>query len=415
MKNISHYLTRAKELGLKGTLLSLNSRISSKYSSRNKILCSTKQIERLTKSLAEMKSRMDNLSTLRYKTLSYVESMRIKEKPLGYYFYSASQRIPVLYASLYAALIRHLYGDIQTLNSDEKTQWIEYINSFQSEDGLYRDPKVSNTNAEVCVWWGWQHMTLHVLMALTALGGIVQRPFTFLERFYDTDVLVQWLKNRDWANNACNVSNEVQNIGTFLQYSRDFHEDEKAGKAVDYLLDWLETIQDPQTGSWEYPIDTPMNRSLNVQTGYHLWLLFFYDKRPLKYINNIIDTVLSTQNSLGGFGVPLNSSACEDIDSIDPLVRLSQFSDYRREDIKEVLSKSLPWVLVNMNEDGGFVFRRIAPFEYGHKYMSSLADESAMFPTWFRTLSLAYLSKALPDTFIDECNWNFLNCPGHQF
>ncbi len=140
-------------------------------------------------------------------------------------------------------------------------------------------------------------------------------------------------------------------------------------------------------------------------------------QRTLNFIESlrIIDSCLRTQNKFGGFGVPANSSACEDIDSIDPLVRLYFLGNYRKEEIKKSLERAIVWVLVNMNEDGGFVFRRMEPFVYGHKLMSSGKDESAMFPTWFRTLSLAYLAKALPTSFLGKFDWQFIRCPGYQF
>ena len=258
-------------------------------------------------------------------------------------------------------------------------------------------------------------MTMHIIMALTALGGITSRDFTFLDPLLDLDALVGWLKSRDWGNNACNVSNGVQNVGTLLQYSRAFHNNERAGRAVDCLLDWLEKTQNHQTGSWVYPSNTPKNRSLIVQTGYHFLLLFFYDKRPIRYVERIIESALATQNRLGGFGVALNSSACEDIDLIDPLVRLSMMIDYRNDEVQAVLKRALPWILANINDDGGFVFRRGEPFLYGHELMSSNAEESAMFPAWFRTLSLTYLSKVLPDACVGNFDWKFIQYPGLQF
>jgi hypothetical protein len=370
---------------------------------------------RLERMVNSVKTQQLNVNSLRTKTLSFVESMRVQGKPTGRYRYSKSQKIPVLYASIYAALTRHLYKDLHILTDIEKEDWISYINMFQCDDGLFRDPAVSNEIAETGVWWGWPHMTLHIIMALTALGGIVAREFSLLDPLLNPDVLVKWLETRDWDNNACNVSNEVQNVGTLLQYSRDFHNNKRAGKAVDCLLDWLEKTQNSETGSWKYPSDKPENRSLIVQTGYHLWLLFFYDKRNVNYAEEIIDSALTAQSKLGGFGVALNSSACEDIDAIDPLVRMLMITDYRYDEVLTVLKRGLPWVLTNMNEDGGFVFRRGESFLYGHDFMSSMSDESAMFPTWFRTLSLAYLAKALPGSFVGHFDWQFLQCPGHQF
>ena len=377
---------------------------------RNKLF-----FHRLERMVNSVKIQQLNVNSLRLKTLSFVESMRVQGKPTGRYRYSKSQRIPVLYASAYAALTRHLYRDLHTLTDVEKEEWISYINTFQCDDGLFRDPVVSNEIAETEVWWGWKHMTMHIIMALTALGGITLRDFTFLDPLLDLDALVGWLKSRDWENSACNVSNEVQNVGTLLQYSRDLHNNERAGHAVDCLLDWLEETQNPETGSWKYPLDSAVNRSFAIQTGYHLWLLFFYDTRPIRYIERIIDSALTTQNKLGGFGVALNSSGCEDIDSIDPLVRLSMMTDYRNDEVQAVLKRALPWILANINDDGGFVFRRGEQMVYGHELMSSKINESAMFPTWFRTLSMAYLAKALPDSCVGNFDWKFIQCPGLQF
>jgi len=360
---------------------------------------------------------IDNIkiADIRTRTLTYIERMRVHQGLCGSYRYAESQSTPVLYASTYAAMTRHLYSDLIGLPDDDREQWLRYFARHQDEDGLFKDPQVENKLAETEDWWGWRHLTLQVAVSVTALGGVVPRPFTFLEPFFDPDVLISWLESRDWKRRPDFVSNEVQNIGTLLQYSSDFHNDKWAGQGVECLLDWLEARQDPCTGFWAVPYDTPTLLSRGLQTGYHLWLLFFYDQRPLRYVERIIDNTLATQNRLGGFGVALNSNACEDIDSIDPLARLSMMTDYRRDEVQAALKRALPWVLINMNDDGGFVFQRGEPFIYGHDRMSSKAEESAMFPTWFRTLSLAYLSKALPDSFLGNFNWQFPRCPGLQF
>jgi hypothetical protein len=47
--------------------------------------------------------------------------------------------------------------------------------------------------------------------------------------------------------------------------------------------------------------------------------------------------------------------------------------------------------------------------------MSSHSDEGSMFYTWFRTLSLAYLSKVLPENGLGDIKWKFVKTPGHQF
>ena len=47
--------------------------------------------------------------------------------------------------------------------------------------------------------------------------------------------------------------------------------------------------------------------------------------------------------------------------------------------------------------------------------MFSGINESNMFATWFRTLSLAYIGKALPDSWAGEFDWCFEKIPGLQF
>jgi hypothetical protein len=172
-------------------------------------------------------------------------------------------------------------------------------------------------------------------------------------------------------------------------------------------------------------VSDPIWRSHAVQAAYHLWLLFSYDGVPIPYLERAIDTILATQNPLGGFGwgvhrvhnssEPFMGSACEDIDSIDPLCRMAQVSPYRRDDIRAALYRAADWVTTNQMPDGGFVFMRGEPFEYGHRELSGERNAGAMFPTWFRLLSLALIGKALPDHPLAGFRWNLIRCPGMQF
>jgi hypothetical protein len=354
-------------------------------------------------------------SKYREQTLSFIESMRMNNGPYGRYRYSAISNKPTLYASTYAALTRHLHGDLQEINDDLKEEWIEYLLSHQSDDGLFRDTTVANEIAETDDWWGWRHLTIHVLGALAALGGKTENRFAILEKLQPPGSVEEWLESFDWANNADFASNAVQNVGTMLQYARDFQGHSRADNAFKWMMDWLDEQQDPRTGLWGGRFDTPRLLSKGVQAAYHILLLYFYDQRSINFENNLIDSLLATQNRLGGFGTRKSSSACDDIDSIDPLVRFFHLSSYRRGDIELALNRALPWVLTNMNDDGGFVFFRGSSYTYGHDLMSSSMNQSAMFPTWFRTLSLAYINQCGHDLTTKNEIWQFINCPGYQF
>lgn len=49
---------------------------------------------------------------------------------------------------------------------------------------------------------------------------------------------------------------------------------------------------------------------------------------------------------------------------------------------------------------------------YGNELLNSTARQGGIFPTWFSTLTLAYLGKAQPESSVGQFDWNFCNCPG---
>ncbi len=355
--------------------------------------------------------------TVRKKTLKYIESMR-SGKDCFHYRYSRSTRKGVLYATCYAVMTRYLYDEL----TEDKKEWAFFINSFQADDGLFKDPAVSDSPYINDDWWGFRHLTCHAVIALSCLGSVAEKEFTFLKPFYHPDFVIEWLEERDWSTPSAsnNAGNEILNYGQLLQYARDFQNDKKASKAIEVMLEWLQAKQNPVYGAWG-PENIDVNDKLAVSEvmmgGYHEYLLFFYDRVELKHKQVIIDRILSLQNEKGGFTGPHHavSSACQDIDCIDPLVRLSFQTDYRKQDIKISLEKAVENVLSHQNSDGGFVFFRGKPFVYGHREMTSSPDESCMFATWFRTLSLAIASRVLPETERGRFHWHLTDCPGYQF
>jgi hypothetical protein len=361
-------------------------------------------------------------SNWRGRVLRFIESLRLPGQTYGRYRYAPSQSEAVSYASCYAALTRHLLGDLHRLSIAERAAWGHYIQSFQGPDGLFRDPALACDLAEKADWWGWRHLTCHALMALAALD--VQAPYrlAWLDVLRAPAARQRWLDEQDWGAEVAFTSNCVQNWVIGLQYTRDVQHQDWADEAVTHILNELDRRVDVPSGLWGPPQTTVYTDkvwlSQRVQAAYHFWLLYLYEGRKPPAPQAALDHVLATQNERGGFGwgvhnptAPLNSSACEDIDSLDPLVRLAQITDYRRDEVRAALLRARPWVESNYNPDGGAVFMRGVPFQYGHERMSSAAEESALFATWFRALSLAILDWGLGD----RAGWHFLNAPGYQF
>lgn len=363
---------------------------------------------------------------LRSSTLRFIRSLKASDSCIGTYRYSAAVSKTTLYASSYAVMTRSLYHDLTDISPEDKTAWIDYFNRHQNDDGLYSDPVIWNQGwyKGDPMWCGRPHLTCHILTALMCLGSIAKKPFLFLEYYKNNGNMTDWLEKCDWGEKISWTGNEIFNIGVLLQYARDFHDDVDAGKAVKTMLEWLSQHHiHHDTGIWgSLDISDPLQRSHSVQAAYHWWPLFFYDRFPVPYMERAIDTLLLTQNNSGGFGWgvhnrqdPFKSSACEDFDSIDPLVRMMHLTSYRRDDISAALKLAARWITKNQMEDGGFVFMLDQPFQYGHIELLGERNQGAMFPTWFRTLSLALIGEAFTKTITCKHPWCFTKCPGFHY
>lgn len=354
-----------------------------------------------------------NLHKFKADVMAYVRSMQGE----NYYEYrfSALQDQTDIYSSVYAAMLLGLLGELDKLSTEQKSQWADFLLSHQGKDGLFRDPKLDSVLSETCHYWGWHHLAPHMLIALQYLGVKPLYDFKKVLELFKGQSMEEWLSNRAWRENYLAVSNEIMNVGVLLQYSRDRFANEHADKLVQELKNWLvNNKRDPETTLWGYETNrSPCDISKGVKTAYHLLPIFYFDENEdVLDVNAILRSTLETQNALYGFGPCIVTNACEDIDSIYLLAILDTQDKALGYAIQQAVRNYLNWVFVNMNQDGGFVFQRIRPFQYADQpRLSSAANQSNMFGTWFRTLSIAFacVRLGLPHPF------QLSTVPGYQF
>ena len=350
------------------------------------------------------------------KLSNFIKSLQFKQEHFMYR-HSSSCIKPTLYASVYALMTLSLLGEINKLSNQEKKDWQKYFDSFQSEiDGLYYDPAVQNEIYNNSDWWGARHLALHIVTASTQLGYRPKYSFLFLKKYYELVNIDKLLDKVDWQSDvsySSDIDNKIMNIGCLLQYQKDFMKDNDAAKTLEYLKKQLKKKINNTNGIWgSFDVENPRQRSRMVQFAYHLFPIFFYDNDYEFDNEKIVQLVLKTKNKHNGFGVKLNSGACEDLDSIDILIRLEKYCSPRlQKEIQEQIRKSFKWVLLNQIEDSGFVFKIDEKFIYGSIENSSNKNEAGMFPTWFRTLSIAYMANYLTK----HGNFQIINCPGYEF
>ena len=251
-----------------------------------------------------------------------------------------------------------------------------------------------------------------MLIALQYLGAKPFSGFKKVLHLFEPQSMEEWLSSRSWQENYLAVSNEIMNIGIMLQYSRDWFANAHEGGLVQDLKNWLvNNKRDSETTLWGYVTDrSSIDISKGVKTTYHLMPMFYFDKDENKLDQDaIIRFTLRTQNAKYCFGPGIVTNACEDIDSIYLLAILDTQDKTLSYAIQEAVRNYLHWVFMNMNQDGGFVFKRIRPFQFADQpRLSSAANQSNMFGTWFRTLSIAFACArlGLPNPF------QFFTVPG---
>ena len=349
-----------------------------------------------------------DFSNLKAETISFIKKMQIDNS--NEFLYSPSAEDACIYNTVYAILTYSLFS---TPYWTKKEDLVEYLNQFQNEEGFFIDTRISSSiyweNAD---WWGKKHLLPHVLMAYAALGAKPKYQLKFLEKYYDLHYFQSFLESLSFDDKTGDNDNTIMNLGVALQYQRDFFNDVRATKTLDYLYDWLNSKINIVTGSWGN-IDTSDRNELSrvQQVAYHLYILYLYDNKKIELSEKIIDLNLNLQSIFGAYNAGLLGSACTDIDVVFLFSKLIKSTSYRKEDIFFSIKKAFPWVLTNRNEDGGYVFRRNEPFEYGTPLMYSDKNESNLFATWFRSVCIAYMCEILDI----KNEFSFLICPGYQY
>ncbi len=331
--------------------------------------------------------------------------------------YRPGRKTSLTYCAVYRLLLAALIEGSGDASKRKCRGLLDTVLDAQDpEDGLFKDPAVVSYNDDSVDWWGWRHLTAHALNALVLFGERPIHQLHFSRALWPAGAVTTWLDSLDWVLDSASSSNAVMNYGVALQYERDLTDCSGAACAVEEMFQWLDSHHDPDTGTWGAHARTPEGRSLAVQTAYHMWVMYFYDKRPVPSLSAAIDTCLATRTRLGGFGCLPNTSACEDIDSIQPLAWFSRLTEYRHAEIIETLRAAWTWSMANQMRDGGFVFRIGEAFGYGAApEFRSGRDKSALFPTWFRALALAYIWQAVGlEMSLPRPAAHFVRSPGYQ-
>ena len=391
---------------------------------------------------------------LKDQVLSWLQTMHDKNGPVWAYHMNAGADITV-YTSCFAVYIHHLFNNIKNLSTEKRSEWLNYIQSFQNEKtGLFIDPDateriVDPTHDEEHLS---RELTSFCLSAIEVLGGKPDYPLRFLDVWKDEVPLTSWLDNLDWEN-PWNSGNKVMFLAICFAYNYEHFGDEKSRAALDVWFDWMDKYQNPKTGFWGTSRDSDYFRGMGG--FYHQFLIYEYFDRDVKYAEQVVDRLLFLQQQDGLYFPGQGGASCDDIDAISPLVHFYHKLNYRRENIRASLRRSLSAILKNQNSDGGFcwsnrrrlklseywklifsifqhrdpyywyiinrrgirnhmkkILRNIPPIRLGWTRIGRTLWNSSLFDTWFRCLTIAKICTVLTDEPYASLDWQFCSTPG---
>ena len=324
-------------------------------------------------------------------------------------FYSVSSTQPSVYSYIYWIMTAGLL-DVQ-IDDGTIEQLRKKLLECQAEDGLCWDYNIINLQYLNGDGWGARHLIPQYLIALERLKIKPIYKLTYLSTFYSKQMMEVFLESLDWTQ-PWQASNVVMNIGVGLFYERDYLKNPRAEVGIKAMQNWMLANIRSDCGMWgSGSIKSKTFKYALIRGAYHMFSFLIYDNIDFPYKEKAIDLIMECQNKYGGYDFRKNSSACEDIDAIEPLIRLSIIlPNYRRQEVIESTKKAFFWVIQNQMKDGGCVFRLGEKHMYGCSNMQSGINESNAFATWFRTLSICYMYD-----FLTGNERNYINLPGYEY
>ena len=373
------------------------------------------------------------INNLRTNCIRYIETQTARKDDYVIAKFNKNSQADLL-STCFAVLCLSLLDE-----KDKISKYLDYILACQQEDGYFFDQSfnekdlLSNHDKSYLLL----QFSYFSMLALSTMNINPKYSLGFLTPYHDAAYMQEWLKNLNWACPWLE-SNNVMFISCLLAHDKNFS---NSKEVMDVFFQTLDEKQNKNTGLWG---DDEKAILEGVAGAYHFLIPYYFYKKNINYQDNIIDNTLSLLSPDYLFTEEGGGGACEDLDALDILCKLTGLSSYRKNDIEYVLNKSLIALMCCQNQDGGFSYR-FNPFSMNLKslsfldstvwkvYVSNMLNflqkrwhynstwyfsgwkkmpfplhKSDLWATYARLVSIATIS----DILKLELKWNFLTVPG---
>lgn len=368
-----------------------------------------------------------NLSTIRDKAIIYLLSLW---EPSTGGFRFTTQQPATLMATSYAILCLELLNGLSQLKPTQKETAIRYLMANVQPDGSFVDP-LFDIQDSLSSYHGLAYFQQETTtLCQQALDALSAPPPPVRDWASDQRIqpgITHYFNSLAWQD-AWMDSNPVMFLLSQLCHDAERHTRPDLLNWVDQALDWLDAHQSPITGLWQGPHPVALVNAMAAT--FHFTFFYLYRGRPIRYLERIIDSCLSLQQSHGLFseGQAIGQT-CLDYDAIDLLAKASTATSYRADDVNAAMQRAHEALLRLYNpHDSGFADskERIQPrqgkkiralkkiglsdwieptvrvptkgtYHVCWRLLSCEKSQSNALSTWFRLISL-YLSKPKEST-----------------
>jgi hypothetical protein len=255
-----------------------------------------------------------NLTQIRNEVMTYVESLHCLNAPYGHYRLTPDREAE-LYAACDVAILRTVMGEDlkKSLTDSQRGEWINNINSFAQENGIYRGGRHTD-----------EHRNGTVIGALGVLGGKQLYPVQLYKGFSEIEKINDWLEAIDWRH-QWGASHLFWGGMHCFSMSKACTEGWRNA-----VFDWLDENLDPETGWWRIGVE-PSDTDQPLGGGAHIWPIYQHNDRAFPHPERLIDSILALQKpdaSWREFGDYLDLDALYGLSFMQSLA-----PDYRKSDI----------------------------------------------------------------------------------
>ena len=342
---------------------------------------------------------------------------------------------------------------VDSLDKIEISKEQNYFLKYQDEkSGFFVDPNLKLDYKKIeDIELNYIHYQTSAfsVSAIDALGIKPKYDFTFLNAFRGKEKILKFFEKIDWRN-PWHESNKIMFLLQFFSYEYIVMKKENSLDDIHTILDCLDSAQDSKTGLWGTQFKASSFASMAA--AYHFLIFYKYFNRKINFSEKISSSVFQLQMRDGLFHPFGGGGACEDLDAIDVIYKISSEISTESE---ESLKRAYRALLQNYDKNGGFCWakRPTFPFLVGLKYfnpslelfnlgmikwiiknnyigslipffkekkiyeysnwnlMKYRINLSDSWSTWFRLLSIATIERLLPDLKKHDIDYKFRRLP----